>query len=194
MTANFFCWLSFAGLLFWLLVYWQGGTKILADIRSALVSKVSRLDAFLLVVLAVLGLGMTVTAALVTLGWVAVPVPAWLAGIGCLLTLAGIAGTFYCRSFLGKFWTAETALKGDHAVIEGGPYGVVRHPIYSFAILLYLGLGLVFPAWWNLPSAAGIALGYTLKAWDEERFLESALNGYGEYKKRVRYRLVPGVW
>lgn len=180
--------------LFWLLVYWQGGFKILADIRSAFRSGVSRLDAFLLMVLAVLGLEMTLTAIWAALTW-AQPVGGnWLAAFGFLLTLTGVIGTFYCRAVLGKFWTAETARQSGHAVIDSGPYSVARHPIYLFAILLYLGLGLAFPFWWNLLAAAGIALGYALKAWDEEKFLERTLEEYGEYKKRVRWRLLPGVW
>lgn len=194
MLLNVFRWLTLLILLFWLLVYWQGGFKILADIRSAIQTNVSRLDIFLLILLAVLGLVMTVTAALSTLGILLIPAPEWLTGLGLPLTLTGILGTFFCRAALGKFWTAETAKQDGHAIIDSGPYGVVRHPIYSFAISLYLGLGLVFPAWWNLLAAAGIAVAYALKARDEESFLESALKGYGEYKKRVRYRLLPGIW
>lgn len=190
-------WLTLLVFLFWLLVYWQGGFKILSDICSAIKNNVSRLDAFLLAALAALGLGMTVTVIgavikpIEMLGWGDVPV---VAGLGFLLTLAGVVGTFYCRAVLGKFWTAETAKQAGHVVIEHGPYRVVRHPIYSFAIMLYLGLGLAFPFWWSLLAAAGIALGYALKAWEEEKFLERTLAGYGEYKKRVRWRLLPGVW
>ncbi len=187
-------WLTLFLFLSWLLFYWQGGFKILADIRSAVRSGVSRLDAFLLVFLAVLGLGMTVTAVWAALTWAEPAGSDWLAVIGFLLTLTGVIGTFYCRAVLGKFWTAETAQQSGHAVIDSGPYSVVRHPIYSFAILLYLGLGLAFPAWWNLLAAVGIALGYALKAWDEEKFLERTLEGYGDYKKRARWRLLPGAW
>lgn len=119
---------------------------------------------FLLAWLVVLGLAMIVTVVFVTTGWVKTFPETWLAGVGCLFTLTGIVGTFYCRAVLGKFWTAEAARQVNHAVIDYGPYSVARHPIYSFAILLYLGLGLVFPVWWNLLAAAGIALGCALKA------------------------------
>ncbi len=187
-------WLTLLLFLSWLLFYWQGGFKILADIRSAFRSGASQLDAFLLVVLAVLGLGMTLTAVWAALNWAEPAAGDWLAAPGFFLTLTGVTGTFYCRAVLGKFWTAETACQSGHAIIDSGPYSMVRHPIYLFAILLYSGLGLAFPAWWNLLAVVGIALGYALKARDEEKFLERVLAGYADYEKRVRWRLLPGVW
>ncbi|MCS6993404.1 MAG: isoprenylcysteine carboxylmethyltransferase family protein [Anaerolineales bacterium] len=189
-----FRWLTFILLLFWLLVYWQGGLKLCADFRSALKSRVSRLDVFLLVFLAILGLGMTLTAAWTVFTWTKPAADSLLEGWGFILTLTGVIGTFFSRAVLGKFWAAQTATQSDHVVVVAGPYSVVRHPIYSFAILLYSGAGMVFPVWWNLLAAAGIVLGYALKAWEEERFLVRHLEGYAEYRRRVRWRLFPGLW
>jgi protein-S-isoprenylcysteine O-methyltransferase Ste14 len=121
-------------------------------------------------------------------------IPVWLTALGCFLTILGIVGTFYCRHQLGRFSTAETTLKKEHQVMDQGIYGIVRHPLYSFAIILYLGLGLVFATWWNLLCAAGVALAYLLKAKNDEIFLEQNLASYAAYKKRVRYRLIPGIW
>ncbi|PWH14642.1 MAG: hypothetical protein DDG60_07770 [Anaerolineae bacterium] len=181
-------------LLFWLLFYWQGGLKIWTDIRSALRSKVSQLDVFLLMMLAFWGSMMTVTTVVVIFARLEIGSHSALSAVGLLLTLVGAIGTFYSRAVLGKFWTAEITQQPGHALVDSGPYRVVRHPIYFFAILLYWGVGLAVPVWWNWLAAIGITLGYALKAWEEEAFLERTLATYREYKQRVRYRLFPGVW
>jgi Putative protein-S-isoprenylcysteine methyltransferase len=105
-----------------------------------------------------------------------------------------MAGTFYCRHYLGRFWTAETTLLTEHQIVDRGPYGLVRHPIYTSACVMYFGTVLMFPAWW-LILAAAIAIGaYVLKANLEDQFLMRRLSGYEDYRKRVKYRLLPGVW
>jgi protein-S-isoprenylcysteine O-methyltransferase Ste14 len=101
---------------------------------------------------------------------------------------------FHCRTVLGSFWTAETALTNQHQVVDEGPYGVVRHPIYSFAILMYAGVGLTFFSWWNCLLAGLVVLGYFLKSNVEDQFLKENLPGYGEYSQRVKQRIIPGVW
>ena len=109
--------------------------------------------------------------------------------------LAGAAGTFYARHYLGRFWTAETTVKADHRIIDHGPYGVVRHPIYTAAIGMYLGGGLAFATWWGLAAALFVIVGYVLKTRLEDDFLADRMApGYGDYRRRVRYRLAPGVW
>jgi protein-S-isoprenylcysteine O-methyltransferase Ste14 len=113
---------------------------------------------------------------------------------GCLFTALGVAGMFYSRHYLGRFWTAETTVRADHKVIDRGPYSLVRHPIYACAILMYVGLGLAFTTWWNALAAGIILCAYALKARDEDRFLEKNLDGYAAYRQRVTAALIPGVW
>jgi protein-S-isoprenylcysteine O-methyltransferase Ste14 len=177
-TALFLQWVTFVSLLLWLLIYWQAGWKIFTDIRSASKSGASKMDLALLIVLAVFSFVITATAFLIVLGQEKfgfprnMEIPVWLVTLGCILTILGIAGTFYCRCQLGRFWTAETTIKKEHRVMDLGVYGIVRHPIYTFAIVLYTGLGLVFATWWNISCAAGMVLAYLLKAKNEETFLE----------------------
>ncbi|HPH97102.1 MAG TPA: isoprenylcysteine carboxylmethyltransferase family protein [Anaerolineaceae bacterium] len=196
MVIQLFRWLTLVGVLFWMVIYWQGGKKVFQDIRSAMHERASDLDAPLMVIMSAVSLMMVATAVLVALGMGGNEIiPGEIAVIlGCLLCFAGVAGTFYCRHVLGQFWTAETSLQRDHRVMDQGPYGMVRHPIYSFAILLYAGLGLVFSTGWCLGMAGIMLLGYLLKAWDENRYLERNLAGYREYQQRVRYRLIPWLW
>lgn len=67
----------------------------------------------------------------------------------------------------------------------------MRHPIYSFAILAYLGAGLVFSTQWNFLLAAAIIMVYIVKTYDEDKYL---IENLPEYAKSVHYRLVLGMW
>jgi protein-S-isoprenylcysteine O-methyltransferase Ste14 len=82
----------------------------------------------------------------------------------------------------------------NQKVIDTGLYGVVRHPMYSATLLLFLAMPLVLGSVY----AFIIFLAYPfiivkrLKA--EEKFLEEELKGYREYKQKVKYRLIPFIW
>jgi protein-S-isoprenylcysteine O-methyltransferase Ste14 len=187
--------LVFAGFVLWLLIYWQGGSLIAADILRALRAPRTKLDAVLLISIAVDSMIVLVTGLLVVSG--VLPIAPTFDGLslaGAVLALLGIWGTFYARGYLGQAWTARTRVDEEQGLVETGPYGLVRHPIYSAAILLYLGLGLLFPVWWNGLAVASIVLGYVLKTSDEDRYLQECLLGYHAYARRVRYRLAPGIW
>ena len=189
-------WLTLLGILFWFVAYWQGGRKVVSDIQKSAGVEDSRLDTYLMVSIVLSSVVVMGTGVLVTLGLVPLELPRrWVvvAG-GWLLSVIGIVGMFYCRHYLGRFWTAETTLMDGHQVVDTGPYGVVRHPIYSFAIVMYVGVGIVFPVWWNLLLVLGIVGAYALKAQEEDGFLEEELEGYREYKERVQYRIIPWVW
>ncbi len=199
-TVQVLQWITFASLIFWFLVYWQGGWKLFVDIRNAIKSRNSRMDSILLIVMALFTFVIILTAVMTMLGQMSFGLPrrpevsAWWPAVGCILTVIGVVGTFYCRQQLGRFWTAETGLQQEHHVIDQGIYRVIRHPIYAFAILLYIGLGLVFHTWWNILAAGAVVLCYMLKAVDEDDFLGRNLTGYNAYKERVRYRLIPKIW
>jgi len=81
-----------------------------------------------------------------------------------------------------------------HRVATGGPYRFVRHPGYSGAITAILGTPLLLGSLWAvLPSVLAGAL-YVLRTSLEDKSLLRELAGYGDYARRVRYRLIPGVW
>ena len=114
--------------------------------------------------------------------------------LGTTLTLLGMGGTVYCRRYLDRFWAADTSVESEHPVVEGGPYSHVRHPISTWAIVMYAGTVLVFPTWWNFIATLLVVLIYVLKTIDEEHFLENNLTGYAHYQRRVPYRLLPKIW
>lgn len=166
------------------------------DIKEAIRVGKSRLDIALLMILTLCSLLVISGGFLAAFGQVQIAFPqnSALAVVGTLLTVSGIAGMFYCRHYLGRFWTAETNLRKDHRIIDTGPYRLVRHPIYTFAILMYIGFGLVFSSPWNAAFVRVIVTAYILKTNDEDFFLEKNLPGYREYKLHVPYRLVPRLW
>ena len=88
---------------------------------------------------------------------------------------------------------ADVAIYG-HTVIDSEVYAVVRHPMYTGAIPLLVGM----PLWLESYAAAVLALlpvsMLVLRIRVEEEFLVRELRGYQDYAKRVRYRLIPFVW
>lgn len=197
MTDDILFWFTLALWVFWLLRYWGGGRRIVADVQRSSQSHASRLDTLLLVVITLLTAVLFGTGVLLTMGvgrefLLLQSVPATLLGTG--LTLGGMLGTFYCRAYLGRFWTAEVALQPDHQVVDQGPYGLVRHPIYTAAVVMYAGTALVFPTVWTVASVVIVILAYAFKTADEDRYLAQTLVGYADYQQRVPYRLLPWLW
>jgi protein-S-isoprenylcysteine O-methyltransferase Ste14 len=81
-----------------------------------------------------------------------------------------------------------------HTVAAGGPYRYVRHPGYVGAILSQLATPFLLGSpWAMIPSVASAAL-YVVRTYLEDKTLREELDGYRDYARRVRYRLVPGLW
>ena len=85
-------------------------------------------------------------------------------------------------------------IQEEQKLIDTGLYGVVRHPMYLAITILYLASPLVLGSFWAVIPAAifPIALGFRIV--NEEKVLISGLPGYGEYMKKVKYRLIPLIW
>jgi protein-S-isoprenylcysteine O-methyltransferase Ste14 len=81
-----------------------------------------------------------------------------------------------------------------HHVIDSGPYAFVRHPMYSGAIVFFVGAALLLGSWWGLAMSLLFVVLFAIRAGIEERTLIAGLPDYAEYAARVRYRLLPGLW
>jgi protein-S-isoprenylcysteine O-methyltransferase Ste14 len=79
-------------------------------------------------------------------------------------------------------------------VISTGPYAIVRHPMYAGGTLYMIGMPLLLGSWRGLLVSPLIIGALSVRIFIEEATLRRGLLGYSEYTKRVRYRLVPGVW
>ncbi len=79
-------------------------------------------------------------------------------------------------------------------VIDKGLYGVVRHPMYSATLLLFLSMPFVLGSVYSFVIFLAYPFLIAKRIRHEETFLEQELAGYWEYKKKVKYRLIPFVW
>jgi protein-S-isoprenylcysteine O-methyltransferase Ste14 len=81
-----------------------------------------------------------------------------------------------------------------HQVVSSGPYRWMRHPGYAGALLTYLATPLFLDSGWAFLPTVFITILMVIRTYLEDRFLQDELEGYRDYVKRVRYRLLPGVW
>jgi protein-S-isoprenylcysteine O-methyltransferase Ste14 len=103
------------------------------------------------------------------------------------VVLAGISFTWWARIHLGRFWSNAITRKEGHNIIDSGPYGLVRHPIYTGLILAILATGAAVATAASLLGALLISFGQWQKARMEERFLSVELGpeAYESYRRRV---------
>jgi isoprenylcysteine carboxyl methyltransferase (ICMT) family protein YpbQ len=118
--------------------------------------------------------------------------PVWQFGnlgvyILAVITIAGISFTWWARIHLGRFWSNAITHKEGHRVIDTGPYGFVRHPIYTGLITGMLATGVAVGTVTAMLGAVLISLGMWQKARMEEGFLTTELgaDAYGSYCRRV---------
>jgi protein-S-isoprenylcysteine O-methyltransferase Ste14 len=80
------------------------------------------------------------------------------------------------------------------SIITTGPYAIMRHPMYAGASVYMIGMALLLGSWIGLAVVLPFAAILSLRIGIEERTLRGAFPDYGDYAKRVRYRLIPYVW
>jgi protein-S-isoprenylcysteine O-methyltransferase Ste14 len=123
--------------------------------------------------------------------WSPAPLPVVI--LGEVLVALGFFIVF--RVFKKNTFTAATiAVTHDQRLVSTGPYALVRHPMYSGALILLLGTPLALGSWWGLLMFIPMISIVAWRACEEEKFLYEHLSGYGEYSRKVRYRLVPFLW
>ena len=79
-------------------------------------------------------------------------------------------------------------------VVDTGLYGIVRHPMYSATVLLFLSMPLVLGSLFSFVIFLAYPFIIAKRIRHEEAFLEKELSGYREYKEKVKYRLIPFGW
>lgn len=124
-------------------------------------------------------------------GWTRVPT--WLVIGAAVLQL--LAYALYGEVMRENAYLSRTVeVQENQKVIDTGLYGIVRHPMYTATILLFLAMPLVLGSWISFGIMLLYPLIILLRIRNEEKVLEAGLEGYQEYKQKVRYRLIPSIW
>jgi protein-S-isoprenylcysteine O-methyltransferase Ste14 len=124
-------------------------------------------------------------------GWSSVPT--WLVVGGDVAVVVGYGFLLLVlreNPYAGRTIAVDT----DQTVIKTGPYGVVRHPMYLGAALMYGATPLALGSYWALIPAAAMVAILVPRTLNEEDVLIRDLPGYEQYKSDVRWRLIPGIW
>ena len=124
-------------------------------------------------------------------GWTNVPV--WVVAAAAIVLLASYG--MYGEVMRENAYLSRTVeVQENQKVIDTGLYGVIRHPMYTATIFLFLAIPLVLGSWIAFAVMLLYPVAIIARIGNEEKVLEEGLPGYKEYKKKVKYRLVPFVW
>ena len=127
-------------------------------------------------------------------GWSA-DFPLWvmiLGGIGLVISYFLFFRAYTDNSFLSPLVRIQTERK--HQVVSTGVYGFVRHPMYLGGLLLFIGTPMLLGSLYGI--IIGILLSFLIagRITGEEKMLVNELEGYAEYRNKVKYRLIPFIW
>lgn len=124
-------------------------------------------------------------------GWL--PLPRWVSIAAAVVFL--IAYALYVEVLRENAYLSRTVeIQENQNVIDTGLYGIVRHPLYSVTLLLFLSIPLVLGSLISLVVFLFYPFLIAKRIRNEEQVLEAGLEGYTEYKTRVKYRIIPFIW
>ena len=127
----------------------------------------------------------------VRFGWYMLP--AGVVIVGAILFL--IAYLLYAEVLRENTYLSRTIeVQENQKVIDTGLYGIVRHPMYSATLLLFLSMPIVLGSVYAFIVFLAYPFIIAKRIKSEEEFLEKELQGYKEYKQKVKYRLIPFIW
>lgn len=120
-------------------------------------------------------------------------VPLWVTIAAAVLFLIGYG--LYAEVMRENAYLSRTVeVQEGQKVIDTGLYGVVRHPMYLATLLMFLPIPLILQSFWGLIPMASYPVVIIIRILNEEKVLTDGLDGYAEYKTRVKYRLIPFIW
>ena len=124
-------------------------------------------------------------------GWLPLPTPLVIAAAVIFL----IAYALYAEVMRENAYLSRTIeVQEGQKVIDTGLYGIVRHPMYAVTVLLFLMIPLILGSLFAFLIFLAYPVVIAVRIRGEERVLEKELAGYAEYKKRVKWRLIPLIW
>ena len=120
-------------------------------------------------------------------------VPIWLTIIASVVFLVGYA--LYAEVLRENAYLSRTIeVQENQQLIDTGLYGIVRHPMYTATLLMFLSMPVVLGSARALIIFAIYPILIIRRIYNEEQVLAAGLSGYTDYQQRVRWRLVPGLW
>ena len=123
--------------------------------------------------------------------WIVLPV--WVSWAAAVLFL--LAYVLYAEVLRENIWLSRTVeVQENQKVVDTGLYGIVRHPMYMTTLLLFLSMPLVLGSVISFVIMLLYIPIIVKRIRNEEQVLEGGLEGYAEYKKRIRYKVIPFVW
>ena len=124
-------------------------------------------------------------------GWSHMPM--WVVITASLLFLIGYM--LYAEVLRENAYLSRTVeVQDDQQLIDTGLYSVVRHPMYTATLLMFLSMPLILGSWWALLIFFIYPILIIKRIQNEEQVLREGLKGYNDYQQRVRWRLIPYVW
>lgn len=113
----------------------------------------------------------------------------------CASVVFLLAYILYAEVFRENTYLSRTIqVEENQKVIDTGLYGIVRHPMYSVTLLLFLSIPLILGSIYSFILFLAYPFIIAKRINNEEQLLEKELKGYKEYKQKVKYRLIPFVW
>ncbi len=120
-------------------------------------------------------------------------VPLWLTITAAVFFLIGYG--LYAEVMRENAYLSRTVeVQKGQKVISTGLYGVVRHPMYLATLFMFLPIPLILQSFWGLIPMALYPVVIVVRILNEEKVLVEGLEGYKEYKTKVKYRLIPFIW
>jgi len=120
------------------------------------------------------------------------PLAAWPFWLGAVLTAAGLLFTVWARVHIGTNWSGVVTVKENHEFIQSGPYGIVRHPIYTGLLVALVGSAIARGEWRGVIAVAIVLWAFSRKLQTEERYMREQFDdAYRRYSDRVP-ALIPG--
>lgn len=124
-------------------------------------------------------------------GWSDIPKPLSI----CAAVLFVVAYALYAEVLRENTWLSRTVgVQEGQRLVDTGLYAVIRHPMYTATVLLFLSMPLVLGSWVSFAVFLPYPMLIIKRIKHEERVLEEHLTGYADYKARVTYRLIPYIW